>query len=334
MINMSVNGYVYVMHIPNNKSLCKVGMTTRTPQERLVELNNQEYFGFSNWKVFGAFQTPTPKDCERQAHRILSSSLIRIGGNATGGEQEVFKIAPKDALAKISPVVAPEEPSEEEIAQERALYLDGLARRKKQHDEQARRHRLERAESTARILKDAATAKRLVEVLSVGEKLREAAERATRQREEKEVEAKRQRDENEAIEAHRLNIIERARVRLAEKNKRKAGNIIQRAQLKQKERREVQAREGQKAALKKKARAKRALIDMKNANVKSHNELRVIMYAVTACVAYWCGVICLSISGTVWDYSEPYYISVIFAGMACGLAGFIMPERKPRLANP
>lgn len=79
-------GYVYHLRPSSNIRFCKVGMTNgRDPQDRIKELNNSCYGGFSDWYLASKILVKDPSHVETFIHTELQQFKVPLGS-----EQEVF----------------------------------------------------------------------------------------------------------------------------------------------------------------------------------------------------------------------------------------------------
>ncbi|WP_158652713.1 GIY-YIG nuclease family protein [Vibrio campbellii] len=90
-------GKIYVIYPKSNKWICKVGLTKRDAHRRVAELNDQCYFGKSDWNVYKTYEVSDIKQAEDDCHSILLRHQL-IGKK---NEKEVFSLHPFIAVMKI-----------------------------------------------------------------------------------------------------------------------------------------------------------------------------------------------------------------------------------------
>ena len=84
-------GHVYAVRAPGDP-LVKIGMTTRTPRERLRELNNTSVC--ADFELEFALPVDRPQAVERAAHEALRTRRVRT-------DREFFRCGPRRARAAI-----------------------------------------------------------------------------------------------------------------------------------------------------------------------------------------------------------------------------------------
>lgn len=77
------SGYVYVASVVGNPNLCKIGYTTKSPEERISNLH-KDYNGF-DFELYRSFQFNRPARHELMAHNILSAARF---------DREIFSVTP------------------------------------------------------------------------------------------------------------------------------------------------------------------------------------------------------------------------------------------------
>lgn len=90
-------GYVYILECPNQPGICKIGMTERTPQERLREINRGAGIVVP-WIVYTAIPCRSPRAIEQLVHLELDD--VRVNS-----QREGFAIFPEKAKEVIQRVV-------------------------------------------------------------------------------------------------------------------------------------------------------------------------------------------------------------------------------------
>lgn len=90
-------GYVYILTSPQQKGLCKIGSTERTPEERLKEIN-QATGVIIPWELYDAFPCKAPRSVELFVHKILAE--VRIDRRKEG-----FAVNPEVARDIITKVI-------------------------------------------------------------------------------------------------------------------------------------------------------------------------------------------------------------------------------------
>jgi len=66
---METDGWVYFIHEKDNFALFKIGMTKRTPEERIAELQTGNP---SELLIFAVIRTTDALKCEKMLHRLFS----------------------------------------------------------------------------------------------------------------------------------------------------------------------------------------------------------------------------------------------------------------------
>ena len=95
---MPNSGFLYVLAVKNlSLPVCKIGMTTRTPEERCNEINKSSTGDFL-WAISTAFNVEDCRDAERYVHKELE--LFRQKG------REFFGLYPDDAADRIRTLIA------------------------------------------------------------------------------------------------------------------------------------------------------------------------------------------------------------------------------------
>ena len=90
----SENGYIYCFVNESMPGIVKVGMTNRTPEERLKDANTPDTFKPPlPYKICFAKYVSNPKQKERILHSILEKYTERIHN-----QREFFRISPEDLL--------------------------------------------------------------------------------------------------------------------------------------------------------------------------------------------------------------------------------------------
>lgn len=84
-------GYIYCFSNPSMQGLVKVGMTERTPIERLNEANISNTWIPSKFKIEFAKKCTNPKEKEKMIHNILSKYEDRVNP-----AREFFKTTPEE----------------------------------------------------------------------------------------------------------------------------------------------------------------------------------------------------------------------------------------------
>jgi hypothetical protein len=92
--SQSENGYIYCFINESMPGIVKVGMTNRTPEERLKDANSPDTFKPPlPYKICFAKYVSNPKQKERILHAILEKYAERIHN-----QREFFRISPEDLL--------------------------------------------------------------------------------------------------------------------------------------------------------------------------------------------------------------------------------------------
>ena len=94
---MSVwNEYVYVLTNPSSPHIVKIGMTTRTPEERVKEINSATGV-IEEWELHWYIQCGQSMDLEKSVHEYLGEFRVR-------DNREGFKCTPTQAIAAIQKI--------------------------------------------------------------------------------------------------------------------------------------------------------------------------------------------------------------------------------------
>ena len=90
-------GYVYVLGCKNQPGILKIGMTERTPVERLKDINRSAGVIFP-WYILEAFPCKAPRAIEAQTH--LELDKYRVNSHKEG-----FNLPLEDAVAVIKRII-------------------------------------------------------------------------------------------------------------------------------------------------------------------------------------------------------------------------------------
>lgn len=90
-------GYVYILQCDNQPGICKIGMTERTPQERLKEINRGTGVIFP-WYLNKAYPCRSPRAVEQLVH-------LELGKFRINSQKEGFSVFPEQAMETIERVI-------------------------------------------------------------------------------------------------------------------------------------------------------------------------------------------------------------------------------------
>ena len=90
------NGHVYAVRAPGDPRV-KIGMTTRSPESRLRELNNTSVC--EDFELEFALPVASPATVERAVHEALAARRVR-------DDREFFRCGPRQARAAIERAAA------------------------------------------------------------------------------------------------------------------------------------------------------------------------------------------------------------------------------------
>ena len=85
------DGYLYCFSNPSMPNILKVGMTERTPEERLNEANRPNTFMPMPFKIEIAKKVINPKQKEKTLHTLLTQYTTR-----TNPRREFFHVSPEE----------------------------------------------------------------------------------------------------------------------------------------------------------------------------------------------------------------------------------------------
>lgn len=90
-------GYVYVLECKEQPGIVKIGMTERTPQERLQEINRGTGVIFP-WTLVEAFPCRSPRSVEQLVH-------LELGKYRVNSQKEGFSVFPNQAKEAILRII-------------------------------------------------------------------------------------------------------------------------------------------------------------------------------------------------------------------------------------
>ena len=90
-------GWVYILQCDNQPGICKIGETTRTPQERLKEINYGTGVIFPYY-IVKAYPCKSPRAVEQLVHLELDKFRVNT-------QKEGFSVFPEQAMEVIERVI-------------------------------------------------------------------------------------------------------------------------------------------------------------------------------------------------------------------------------------
>jgi hypothetical protein len=92
-VRNKLGGFVYILTNNAYPGICKIGMTTNSPEHRLHQINNAGVM--DDWEIAFSIQTGRPYDFEKYIHSMLSEVRTR-------GDREFFDIPVSEAIELIN----------------------------------------------------------------------------------------------------------------------------------------------------------------------------------------------------------------------------------------